>query len=110
LKELEKQSLENRLLESINQGLDAEQLSKFILPILERQRDELILAIEDTDFNYQNLDNNYLYMLQFEMKALKKVRLAFERAISDGQEAKNRLNEINSPAPVDHSAKRKFKF
>jgi hypothetical protein len=41
---------------------------------------------------------------------LKKVRLAFERAISDGQEAKNRLNEINSPSPVDHSAKRKFKF
>ena len=86
-------SLKKELREAISRGLDADSVSRFLLPLIKARKDSLWKTLCNNSPDYQKIDNSYYFGLHLECKMLTDMENEITEAITRGEEASERLAE-----------------
>lgn len=96
-----KNQLRRELIAAVNDGLEAISAAKFLLPVLQRRKDNLINSLCNSSPDYQKIDNNYYYALHLELRLLTEMQNDIETAVLRGEESSEQLLALQNPEPRD---------
>ena len=96
-----KNQLRRELIAAVNDGLEATSAAKFLLPVLQRRKDNLINSLCNSSPDYQKIDNNYYYALHLELRLLTEMQNDIETAVLRGEESSEQLFALQNPEPRD---------
>jgi hypothetical protein len=92
------ESLRHDLIKAIEAGLTAVSAQKFMIEIIQRERNRIYIALEEpSSIYYQKIDNRDMIVPQSELRVLRSMENAINDAISAGEDARKRLSELDKP-------------
>jgi len=105
----EKETKRLKLIEAVNAGAKTEDLCRFLYPVLNDRRNEIIDEMETTSY-YQNNDNEKkLLALQIELTIIRRIFQEANALINVGTEAREKLVEM-AEHPERTKASRPLRF
>ena len=93
------------LLKAVEAGAKAADVQRFLLPIIDNRKHELVDNLESENFYYQKIDNSELLAIQLELKVLKRIRSEIATLIATGEEATEELRSMDQPKAANKASR-----